>query len=1376
MSISSLISQLNAQGIMLWQESGELKLKAPKGRLTPELREQLVENKPAIISFLQLLESNMKQPAIRRTERSADNVLPLSYAQERLWFLQQLEPDGFGYHVPGAVRVQGELDIDALEQAFNKVIARHESLRTVFISELGKPRQKILPELHIKFARDDISVSADSEQQLSCLCHQDATKTFDLARGPLLRGRVVRIAEDEHVVIFILHHIISDGWSLGVLINELSLSIAGQELPELAIQYGDYSVWQRHWLEDKGVLAKQLDYWQGKLEGVTQSIEIHSDFPRGKERDYAGGELHFSLDKTLHTELQSVADMHNCTIYMLLVAAIKVLLYRYSGQTDICVGSPIANRQYAETEPLIGMFVNTLALRDELQPDCAFTDLLQQVRQTCLEAYEHQDAPFEKIVDIVQPERNMALNPLFQVMVILQNTPSDDLSSQFSMYPMQSGVSKFDLTFEFSETQDGLSCRVEYSSGLYLHSSIERLSRNFHHLCRSIATAPQTDISRLNYLPDAERQLVLENFNQTPGAALQDSCIHELFIQQALATPERIAVRYEQAYLTYGELLERSGLLAGYLQQQGVGADTLVGICMPRDEQLLVAILAILRAGGAYVPLDPNYPEGRLQHIHDDSRINLLLTRESLLDLCRIISRGESSVLCLDKDWQKISGSEGNQPLKNIATPQNLAYIIYTSGSTGKPKGVAIEHRNAGALLHWAAGQYAAEEYQGMMAATSMCFDLSIFEMFLPLSKGGEVIMMTNALSLATSVNRQRVTLVNTVPSAAEELLAQQAIPDSVVTINLAGEPLSSSLVDKLYDGCKVNQVYDLYGPSEDTTYSTFMPRAYGAPECIGRPLSNTRAYVLDCHGEPVGIGVAGELYLAGAGVARGYLYRPEPSAEKFTEDPFFPGSRLYRTGDLVLWNPDGTLKYLGRIDNQFKLRGFRIEVREIEARLANLDEVQEAVVVVQGEGRSKRLVAFVVLEDEYELDGRRLKAQLADFLPDYMLPSAWQAIDEVPLTPNGKIDRKQLSETEVAIQSEQEYVAPETEQESKLVNIWSQILALPEEQISVQESFFDLGGNSLSAVQLMAKINQQFERLLPLATLLKAPTIRALTNHMSSGEDQAIDTLITLQAEGPGIPLFAVPGGGGNVFSLQPLADATKNLFPFHALQASGLDGVTLPFQSVEDAAQNYVEVIQQTYPEGPYRLLGMSYGGPVVYEIAKQLQESGARVEQIVFLDSIAPRQRQTLQSQVEPDSIVEVCRVMAELNDIKVDIDPTDYAGLSVETQCEKATALFQSQGVEIELEQFLILFKVYLQHDENYLKYKPAVMPSPVTVKVAKAMHNQYLDLLENDYGWQELFQSQVQVAEFAADHYSIAEAPHTHGVIELVNRQIVEQSA
>jgi amino acid adenylation domain-containing protein len=1048
---------------------------------------------------------------VRRVNRKRQ-PLSLSYGQQRLWFLKQLMPDTHLYNVPVHYRLQGELDVEALEKSFSEIVRRHEVLRTRIGMAGGQPVQIIDKPRRQKFEIADLSATQSPEErraQLGQEMRAQWEQLFDLERGPLFRVKLIRYGRQEHRLLLTMHHIISDGWSVSLLTRELATlyeaySSGGESpLEELPIQYADYAIWQRQAQREK-VLEKQLAYWRQQLDSAPTVLELPADKPRPEVETHHGASVLFTLSEEMRAGLKNVSREESVTLFMTLLAAFNVLLSRYSGHQDIIVGTPVANRNRAEVEGLIGFFSNTLALRVKPEAGLSFRQLLQQVKEVCLGAYAHQDVQFEKLVEELGVERDLSRSPLFQVMFSLESTAGKavELSSlKISPTVLDNETAKFDLSLGLFETERELTGAFEYSTDLFEAETVERMAGHFRTLLAAVIANPDARLSELPLLTPDETRL-FDAWNDNGRDYPHHRAMHELFEEQAARTPEAVALVFQDEQLTYRELNERANQLAHYLRGLGVGAEVLVGLCVERSVEMIVGLLAILKAGGAYVPLDPQYPQERIAFMLADTSAPVLLTQERLLESLPV---EQAHVVRLDTQWDEIA-RHAKDNLPATTNPADLAYVIYTSGSTGRPKGVAIEHRSATTFLHWALEVFPEEALSGVLASTSICFDLSVFEIFAPLSRGGTIILAENALALPTLPAAGQVTLINTVPSAIAELVRMNGIPDSVRTVNLAGEALKLSLVQEVYKQPTINHVFNLYGPSEDTTYSTFTLVERGQTDAvtIGRPVANTQVYLLDAHLQRVPRGVAGELCLGGEGLARGYLNRPELTAEKFIPNPFSraAGARLYRTGDLARYRPDGEIEYLGRVDHQVKLRGFRIELGEIEAALVKYAGVREAVVVVREDpAGDKRLIAYLAAQPEHAPSINELRDYLREKLPHYMIPSVYVVLEALPLTPNGKVNRAALPEpVEARPELAASYVMPRTKTETVVAAVWQEILRV--EHVGVNDNFFDLGGHSLLMVQVHAKLREFFERPeLSVIDLFKYPTVSALAKFLSREE-----------------------------------------------------------------------------------------------------------------------------------------------------------------------------------------------------------------------------------------------------------------------------------
>ncbi|HEX6037441.1 amino acid adenylation domain-containing protein, partial [Longimicrobium sp.] len=1016
-------------------------------------------------------------PPIGRAPR--EGSLPLSFAQQRLWFLEQLGDLGSTYHVRVRRRLPGALDRDALVRALDRIVARHEALRTTFAEVNGVPEQRIAPaDAGFALVEHDLAGRTDADAELRRLLAQEAAAPFDLERGPLIRGRLVRRAPDDHLLLVTMHHIVGDGWSSDVLTRELDALYgafrrgAPDPLPALEVQYADYAVWQRRWVAGE-VLQAQADYWTRTLAGAPALLELPTDHPRPAHFDPAGAQFGVQLDGTLTAGLRALARRHGTTPYMVVLAGWAVVLGRLSRQDDLVIGTPVANRGRREIEGLIGFFVNTLALRMDLSGAPTVAALLARVKERTLEAQQHQDIPFEQVVERVDPERSLSHTPLFQVLFAWQNAAGEAERSGGAPFPPGStarATAKFDLSLSFIERDGEITAGVEYAASLFEHATVERWVGYLRRVLEQMVADETRPVTRLALMPRGERAQVVEAWNRTE-AFPDGPCIHERFERQAARTPGAVALVHEGARLTYGELNARANRLAHHLRGLGVGPDVRVGLCVERGLEMMVGLLAVLKAGGAYVPLDPDYPAERLAYMLADSAPAAVLTEGALRDR---VAGTDAPVLVLDEAAPAWAHAPAADPERAGLTPDHVAYVIYTSGSTGRPKGVLVPHGNVARLFSATDAWFGFGETDVWTLFHSVAFDFSVWEMWGALLYGGRLVVVPGATARNPEafyrlVCEQGVTVLNQTPSAFHAFMNAQVSVGGAHRLRyvvFGGEALDVPGLRPWFDrnGDDAPRLVNMYGITETTVHVTYRPLTEadvfgGSGSPIGRAIPDLRLYVLDPARRPVPVGVPGELYVGGAGVARGYLNRPELTAERFVDDPFAPG-RLYRTGDRVRWLADGTLEYLGRLDEQVKIRGFRIELGEIEARLAEHPEVREAVVLaredVPGE---KRLVAYVVGEAEADA----LRARLRQSLPEYMVPAAFVPLDALPLTANGKLDRKALPAPEGDAYARAGYEAPLGEVEAALAEIWGEVLGL--ERVGRWDHFFELGGHSLLAI-----------------------------------------------------------------------------------------------------------------------------------------------------------------------------------------------------------------------------------------------------------------------------------------------------------------------
>jgi amino acid adenylation domain-containing protein len=1067
------------------------------------------------------------QPPLVRMQR--DGLLPLSFAQQRLWFLDQLAPGSSAYNLPVTVRLDGALEAAALAASLAEVVRRHEALRTSFGEARGEPSQIIQPAPSWVLSVADLSglPPALREEEARRRAALEAGRPFDLARGPLFRSLLLRLEDESHVVVATMHHVVSDGWSLELLMREVAAlyqaAVEGRPSPlvELPLQYADFAAWQRGWLQGE-TLARRLGWWRERLAGAPPSLELPTDRPRPPLPSSRGAVEPVRLPAGLVAGLRDVARRHGATLFMTLLAGFQTLLSRYARSLDVSVGTPVAGRTHVEVEELIGFFVNTLVLRTDLSGDPEVGELLDRVREMALEAHLHQDVPFEKLVEELDPERSLSRSPLFQVMLALQNVPRRELTAaglRMSPLEVEQVTAKFDLSLLVVEAETGeLVGALEYATDLFDRVTMVRLLRHLERLLGGMAVDPAGRLSSHSLLGHEEEQQLLRQWNDTARSWPRESTLPLLFALQAERTPQAEALVWGHERLSYADLRERAERIAAGLRSLGVGPESLVGVLLERTPEMVASLLGVLQTGAAYVPLDPSYPSERIGYIVEESRASVVLSQSSLAG--RLSADLAARRILLDGGWP---AEVAAAPATVRVWPESLAYTIYTSGSTGRPKGVAISHRSAVAMLAWAAETFDPEELSGVLASTSITFDMSVFELFATLTLGGRAILARDALELPELPAVREVRLINTVPSAIRELVRLGAVPASVRTVNLGGEPLSRALVEAVYSASRVERVFNLYGPSEDTTYSTWslVERGRAGEPSIGRQLSNTQAYVVDGDLRLVPGGVIGELLLGGAGLARGYLNRPELTAERFVPDPFGGGrgERVYRTGDLVRWRWTGELEYLGRMDHQVKVRGFRVELGEIEAALVSHPEVREGVVVVHGTDEARRLVAYAVAA-EGALPVAELRAWLQRRLPDYMVPAVFVALSALPLSPNGKIDRKALPAPEAP--REMVYLAPRTPSEEVVAAIFLDVLGA--ERVGALGHFFELGGHSLLAMQVVSRLRQAFQVELPLRRLFEAPTVAGLAAaveaELRAGRGIEIPPLVPARRDGPLLPL----------------------------------------------------------------------------------------------------------------------------------------------------------------------------------------------------------------------------------------------------------------
>ncbi|QSQ23762.1 amino acid adenylation domain-containing protein [Pyxidicoccus parkwayensis] len=1334
--------------------------------------------------------ASTQAPAPRRAERTGS--IPLSFAQQRLWFLDQLEPGTSHYNVPAGLRLEGALDTRALQLAFDELLRRHESLRTTFRAEQGEPVQVIAPPVSLPLEVVDLREvpATELEAETRHLVAQEARRPFNLSTGPLLRATLLRLGEQRHVLLLTLHHIISDGWSMGVLVREMGALYEAfrqgrpSPLPELGLQYADYAIWQRQWLSGE-VLESRLGWWRQRLEGAPTVVDLPTDRPRPAVRTYRGATHLTLLPRSLADALEALSKREGATLFMTLMAAFQALLHRYSGQTDILVGTDVANRDHAETESLIGFFVNQLVMRLRLGDNPSFRQLLAQTRQVSLDAFAHQDVPFEDLVRALNPERSMAHAPLFQVKLVLQNQNTSRAVVELPGLRLESdavdpATAKLDLTVLVSPATEGLYCAWMYSMDLFDAPTMERMALHFQRVLEAVvATGGEQRLSALPLLSEAERHRLLVDWNE-PAAPAPSRCFHELFAEQAARVPDAVAVVASDGQLTYGELDRKANQLAHYLQALGVMPETRVGLFVERSVHALVGLLGILKAGGAYVALDPSqtHAQERMRHVLSNAKAQLIVTQESLMD--ELPAQG-GFLVSLDAEDGLLEAQPEEAPTSRVGSG-NLAYVLYTSGSTGQPKGVCIEHRHLTCYVEGVTRRLELAPGSSFGSVSTLAADLGHTAIFPTLASGGALHLVEQ--ETAADPGRMRdygarhaVDGLKIVPTHLGALLsapgAEKLLPRQRLV--LGGDMSDWALVEQVHALSPTCEVFNHYGPTETTVgvlcgrveRGVRAPGALSVP--LGRPLGRVRVYVLDAYGQPVPVGVPGELYIGGASVARGYLGRADLTAERFVPDAFSPepGARVYRSGDKVRWLQDGRIEFLGRMDHQLKIRGYRVELGEVEAALGAHPSVRECVVVAREEQPGdKRLVAYVVAREGQSLEEEVLTGFLEKRLPEYMVPSVFVMLEALPLTSNGKVDRKALP-APVRAREDADHVAPRTATELRLAAIWEELLKVP--RVGARDDFFELGGHSLMATQVVARVHGTFGVELAVIDLFEAPTLEGLAARIDAGAPSQ-SALVPLRRGGSRTPFFCVHPVGGGVLCYLELSRRLPPEQPFYGLQVPvGQE----PHGTLEAMAGHYVDAIQEVQPHGPYLLGGWSLGGRVAYEMARQLQERGEKVALLVIIDA---RSREDGPPLEEAEARAREVFQFAEHLSRQAGLNPEAAELLGQVDAGELKALLEDAPGADAglppkALAELRELWRVFSRNLRATQAYLPGNYPGrAVLLRAAEGPR----EGLEEDLGWGALT-SGVEVHEVPGDHFSLIAPPHVERLAERL-RELLERAA
>ncbi|MBY0273447.1 MAG: amino acid adenylation domain-containing protein, partial [Alphaproteobacteria bacterium] len=1322
---------------------------------------------PTIKGLFSLLEEN-KNTTLATTLsiprcKSLNNI-PLSFAQQRLWFLDKLMPSSNLYNVPVALRLKGNLDLIALENAITSIMKRHEILRTQFVSEQnGEVYQVINDPSPLKIHVEDLSKLSPKSQEKEAKrrAEEETSKPFDLSNDPMMRIRILRIESKDYILLITFHHIVTDGWSLGIFFKELESYYEGWirnkeiHLGKLSIQYKDFAAWQRTWLQGEE-LEKQLHFWKNHLEDIPDVLQLPTDKPRPKELSYQGGLYKTTLGQDITKKIKQFAQEKNCSLFMVLLSAYQLLLHLYSGQDDVVVGSPIANRNRQELEGLIGFFINILAFRSHYRGEESFEEHLTRTKKVTLEAYEHQDIPFDQLVDYLEIGRELNRNPVFQAMLILQNANDSQPVSlhglKIESFDLTHYISKFDLSLIATEEEEGISLGFEYSKDLFDESSIIRMAQHYERCLEAMILQPDKCLREFNILSKKEESQQLIEWNNTQAEyEEQGETISSLFEKLTEKTPDAIALIYEGQQITYKALNARANQLARYLQEQGVVSESLVGICLERSVDLLVSIFAVYKLGGAYVPLDPSYPKERLSYMLEDTEAKILISNSELVEC---FEEYEGRIILSDELEEKMR----NFPSDNLIlkhSPENIAYVIYTSGSTGKPKGVMGTHSGIINRFRWMWNLYPFQRNEIAIQKTSINFGDSLWEMFGSILQGIKLLIVSNKIvknvpEFICYLNDYSVTRIVLVPSFLDTILSySHAAKEPLKYLKIcvvSGEALTLDIYSKFFELYSNVTLLNLYGSTEVSADATFWDcSSFKGRILIGKPISNTEVYLLDKYAQEVPIGVTGSLYVGGRGLARGYLNKPDLTAKSFVPNPFSSraGDRLYRTGDLARYLPDGSIEYLGREDHQVKIRGHRIELGEISSILRSHDKIHLAAVTVTEKAGEKYLVAHVVpknlltKKDDSNEFINELKGFLKNSLPSHMVPTYFSILENMPLNTSGKIDYKKLEKISLDSLTDESknYAHPTSENEIYIVTAFEKVL--DNKKVGVNDNFFDIGGNSLLAIRLITELRKEYGIELPLPQLFENSTPRGLARLLKTDFNEEFPlSVIPIRITGKKIPLFLIHPVGGlgfPYFSLRYYID-DRAVYAINNPKFGNKEG---NFSSIEEMATTYIKIMRNIQSEGPYIIGGWSFGGLVSIEMAKQLNKIGESVQQVILIDTY----NYSKPKEIPHDSIIQE-QFKRTLKNENINIDA--------------------SEG-ELLLQEMCNNYKLLLRYIPSRLSVKVALIKATIIPQDAES---RAIDDLFN--GWLSVFPQNLAVYSIAATHDNVFKDGYIDTLSEKLN--------
>ena len=1388
-----ILDELVSKDIKLVIEDGKLSCYAPKSTLTQELATSIARFKPEIMGILSSGDV-VARPATGGAGVGNEKEFPLSIGESSHYLLQNLNPER-SHAVPICVNIDAAIDSGMLAKAWDCVIDRYPILKTRIVEKEGVPYHRLDEQCRSKIRQE--SLPFDSDEQVVAYLQEKILEPFDLRSGPLSRITLFTRKGGRFGLFILAHHIISDGFSCGVLLQALFAFYkdiargAPTPLPRESSGYEAFVAWEQQMLASSEG-RKHAEYWKAQLQGDLAGLKLLPDAPRPVPPDYKPEVLIDILPAGVGGWVRDFSKAHSIPHSAVFLAVFQLLLHKYTNQKDIVVVMPVIVRPEQRFVDEVGYFFNIVPVRANFEKQTVFADFMRNTQIRMLDAVFHAAYPFPMMVSRQKGEggQEFKIYYAYHEFSNLSDTAFLSIRQEFGLSPVegfcQRAEGDLDLALEVFSEGDTFRIHLQSNPNLYSNDTIRALLGHFRVLLSEIGKNPTLPIQHYPIATDDDRQRVLIEWNDTDADYPKDRCIHDFFLDQVVAGPDRPAVAYAEQALSYGELGEATRDLALYLQSLAIGPDAVVALCVERSIEMMTGIMGIVRAGGAYMPIDPDYPDDRVSYMLQDSETTVVLTQAKFKERMQSLAGERVRIVSLDDDWLDVRGAAAALAQRGIELDRtveshNVAYVIYTSGSTGKPKGVLVEHRALVNRLNWMQKSYLLGETDVVLQKTPYCFDVSVWEFFWTPMTGASLVFAapnghSDAQYLEALINKAGITTLHYVPSMLHTFLDNaKGQCESVRLIFCSGEALDRNSVDRYRKTFPNAALHNLYGPTEaaiDVTFYDCTKIEYPFVP-IGAPIDNTQIYIVDSENNPQPVGVPGELHIAGDNLARGYLNRPELTRERFIANPFRPGTRMYRTGDLARWLDDGNIQYLGRIDDQVKIGGVRIETGEIESHLNRHPAISESVVVARGPDGYKQLIAFYRPHASTQIDvaslaHKELRAHLLETLPEYMIPAAFVGVSAIPVTSNGKADRRALLQMDVGLESSQEYVAPRNEIERKLVEIWAHVFkekgfVLEQAQIGVDDNFFELGGNSLLATQLLYRIRSTLGVDLPVRALFDQVTIGQLADliasmgsgDMSDSNPHARPTgpeiVVAIQPRGDLTPVFALPGVGGNVLSFRELSNALGANQPFYALQAIGLDGIAPPPESVEDTARANIAAIREIQTHGPYRLLGHSYGGGVAYEMARQLLEQGEKVESLALLDAATPSALYADRPADEFEGLRQLCSELAEQGGKRFEVSAAELRQMPVEELLDILGRL----GISVDREQYETLYRVFKANRLCYERYRPRALPQDIEVLLFRATQSQpEAESWPEDYGWGSVLKRAPQIHDVEADHHSM----------------------